>query len=109
MRVNEKMHMSRPHRMAVGCLDQLADRSICRDWIAARQDGAEREAAVRVGDEASTQGRAVSFVAGFLRIVEAFVIGMPDVDRHVDEWRAVERRYPCTHEHRLAGHSRRDV
>ena len=64
--------------MAIGLHDHLADRAIGRDRVAARQDGAEEEAAVVVGDEARPRRGADLVIIGLLGIVEAVVIGMRD-------------------------------
>ena len=101
--------MRGPHRMTFRRLDQLADRSVGRDRIAARQDGPERKPAVVIGDEAGTQRRPLRLVGRLLRIVEPVIVGMPDIDFGIRERLAFEIGDAAADEHRLPADAGRDI
>ena len=83
-------------------MDHLADGTVDRNRIAARQNGAEAEAAVSIGDEARPRRRPLRLIGRLLRVIKAVIVGVPDVDRHAGERLAAEVGDPALHEHPLA-------
>ena len=101
--------MGGPHRMPPGLQDHLADRTVGRNRIAARQDGAEEKPAVGIGDETRPRRRTFGLIGRLLQIVEAVIVGVPDVDRHARQRLALEIGDAALHEHPLARQLGRDV
>ncbi len=101
--------MGRSHRMPPGLQDHLAHRTVGRNRIAARQDGAEEKPAVGIGDETRPRRRTFGLISRLLRIVEAVVVGVPDVHRHPRQRSALEVGDTALHEHALARQLGRDV
>src|SRR3954463_2143827 len=65
-RLDKEMYMRRPHRRAPCLQYHLAHRAVRRDRVAARQDGAEEETPIGIGDETGPRGRRLRLVARLL-------------------------------------------
>lgn len=76
--LEHEMHMARSVAMAFQSLQELANRSIVRDWIGHGNDCLEPEDAFLVTVHYCSLIR--TFTAGVLDVVVAFAIGLPDVD-----------------------------
>ena len=93
--------------MALRGVQQLPDRPIHRDRIGCRDDGLEREGAVGAGPDHGTPLRTIE--VGTLHVVEAFGIGLPDVDDGARDLLAVQAADRAAHVQRRADRALRHV
>jgi len=102
------MQMCRAIGMPAEAFQQLPDRSVIGNGIVEWLCTAKPIAAIGTGREDTPQVE-VGLDALLLHIVEAVVIGLPDIDRHALDWIAIGVGDAAMHKHRLALAIQRNV
>src|ERR1700737_2720257 len=108
-RIDEKMHMRRPHRGSPGLQKHFSNRAVRRYRITAWQNGTKEKPTVGVSDKSGPRGRSLRLVRGLLRVVKAIVIGMPDVHGNPSQWLTRQIRDAAANEHALARQFGRNI
>ena len=104
-RIDEKMHMRRPHRMAPDLQDHFPHGSIGRDRITAGQNSAKEKPAIGIGDKPRPGRRSLRLIGRLLRIVKAVIVGVPNIDRNARQRFALEIGDAALHKHPFARQS----
>src|SRR5215218_5190191 len=86
---DDEVDVGRPVGMAAGGRQEPAHRAVGGDRVGARGDRAEPEAAVAVAGE-KAPAVPLRLGAGLLDVVEAVVVGLPDVDQGAGQGGAVQ-------------------
>jgi hypothetical protein len=99
---HHEMDVGGAHVGAARRAHHAADRPVHGDRIGLRHHGPETEPAVLIGLEHGAQTRIVRVPAGPLHVIEAFGVGLPDVDRRARDRLAGRRGDARRHVARLA-------
>ena len=95
------MHVGRAHRAAAGRREHVAHRAVGRDRVGLGLHGPEPVAAVVVRVQVPAAARLVEVFV--LDVVEAVLVGLPDVEQRAGDRLAVGRAHRAAHEARRAG------
>src|SRR6266511_5654780 len=105
--LDHEVDVRRPHDAAAGGGEQLAHRAVDRDRVGGRPDRPEAEAPVPVREQVPAAARVLE--VGVLDVVEALVVGLPDLEAGAGDGLAVQGADRSLDEAGLTGGAAREV